>query len=189
MQGLLDNLKDSNIAVLFIVNLLLYSTYTIIFFFIKKYGHTKGIENPGYFFTIATSVMIGVRLIGGNLFDKLNKATLTAISMCGLSICYTLIAHTFSTGMFYMLAFFIGLGWGIGMPLLNALIFDFSVPRFRGTNLNLSLVMMQAGFFIGPFLGGILIGCWDYNGIFYLCGLLSSIAAVLMCTTIKRRPL
>jgi MFS family permease len=189
MQGLFDDLKDRNIAVLFAVNLLLYSTYTIIFFFIKEYSHTKGIENPGYFFTIATAVMIGVRLIGGAFFDKLNKATLTAFCLAGLAICYILIAHIFNTGMFYILAFFIGLGWGIVMPLLNALMFDFSLPSFRGTNLNLSLVMMQGGFFIGPFLGGVLIGLWGYNTIFYLCGLLSLFAAVLMHTIIKRKPL
>ncbi|MCX5813048.1 MAG: MFS transporter [Proteobacteria bacterium] len=189
IQGLFDNLKDKGIAVLFAVNLLLYSTYTIIFFFIKEYSHTKGIENPGYFFTIATAVMIGIRLIGGTFFDRLNKATLTALCMAGLALCYTLVAHILNTGMFYILAFFIGLGWGIVMPLLNALMFDFSPPRFRGTNLNLSLVMMQGGFFIGPFLGGVLIGRWGYNSIFYLCGILSIFAAVLMHTIIKRRPL
>jgi MFS family permease len=189
MQGLFDNLKDKGIAILFAVNLLLYSTYTIIFFFIKEYSHSRGIENPGYFFTIATAVMIGVRLLGGTFFDRLNKATLTAFCMAGLAACYTLLAYIFGEGMFYVLAFFIGLGWGIVMPVLNALMFDFSPPRFRGTNLNLSLVMMQGGFFIGPFLGGILIGRWGYNTIFYLCGILSIFAAALMHIITKSRPL
>ncbi|MCX5805617.1 MAG: MFS transporter [Proteobacteria bacterium] len=189
MKRLFDNIKDRKIAVLFAVNLLLYSAYTIIFFFIKEYGHRKGIENPGYFFTIATVVMIGIRLIGGTFFDRLNKATITGLSMAGLAVCYALVAHIFSEGMFYVLAFFIGLGWGIVMPLLNALIFDFSPPAFRATNLNLSLVVMQGGFFIGPFIGGIIIGRWGYNTIFYLCALLSFFAAALMHITMKRRSL
>lgn len=188
MHDLSDNLKDRNIVVLFAVNLLLYSTYTIIFFFIKEYSHTKGIENPGYFFTISTAVMIGVRLIGGTFFDRINKSALTALCMAGLAICYVLLAHIFSTTMFYILAFFTGLGWGIGIPLLYALLFDFSSPRFRGTNLNLSLVMMQAGFFIGPFFGGAFINRWGYHAAFYLCGMLSMFAAVLIYTIIKRRP-
>lgn len=186
MPGLSDNLKDRNIAVLFFVNLLLYSTYTIIFFFIKEYSHTKGVENPGYFFTIATGAMIVVRLLGGTFFDRKNKATLTAFSMAGLAVCYILLIHIFNTGIFYILAFFIGLGWGIAMPLLNALMFDFSHPGFRATNLNLSLIMMQAGFFIGPFLGGVLINRWGYNTIFYLCGILGLLAAALMQTITKR---
>jgi MFS family permease len=80
--------------------------------------------------------------------------------MAGLTICYVLLAHIFSTDMFYALAFFIGLVWGIVIPPLNALLFDYSPPRFKGTNLNFSLAIIQGGFFIGPFLVGILIDCW-----------------------------
>jgi len=89
--------------------------------------------------------------------------------------------------MFYTLAFFIGLGWGIVMPVIYALIFDLSLPRFRGMNLNLSFVMMQGGFFIGPFLGGALLNHWGYNALFYFCGVLSILAAALLYMIMQRR--
>jgi len=187
MQELSDDLKNKDIAVLFAVSLLLYSSYTVVFFFIKEYSHTRGIENPGYFFTIATAVMIGVRLFGGTFFDKVNKLILTMLCMAGLAVCYVLLSHISGVGMFYTLAFFIGLGWGIVMPVIYALIFDLSLPRFRGMNLNLSFVMMQGGFFIGPFLGGALLNHWGYNALFYFCGVLSILAAALLYMIMQRR--
>ncbi len=178
-REVLEDIKDRNVAILFLANLLLYSGYTAVFFFLKDYGIKIGIANPGIFFTIATAAMIGIRLLSGTLFDKLNKVSLTAWSLTGLTICYVALAHTHSQGLFYALSLLFGIGWGIVMPLLNALMFDLSQPRFRGLNLNLSLVFMQGSFFIGPFMGGFVMTTFGYGGLFYLCGTLSIITAGL----------
>ncbi len=178
-REVLEDIKDRNIVILFLVNLLLYSGYTAVFFFLKDYGIRIGIANPGIFFTIATTAMIGIRLLSGTLFDKLDKVSLTAWSLTGLAVCYALLSHTDGHALFYTLALFFGIGWGIVMPLLNALMFDLSQPRFRGFNLNLSLVFMQGSFFIGPFMGGFVMTTFGYKGLFYLCGTLSVITAGL----------
>ncbi len=178
-REVLEDIKDRNVVILFLVNLLLYSGYTAVFFFLKDYGIKIGIANPGIFFTIATAAMIGIRLLSGTLFDKLNKVSLAAWSLTGLTVCYVALAHTHSRGLFYALSLLFGIGWGIVMPLLNALMFDLSQPRFRGFNLNLSLVFMQGSFFIGPFMGGFVMTTSGYRGLFYLCGILSIITAGL----------
>ena len=178
-REVLEDIKDRNIIILFLVNLLLYSGYTAVFFFLKDYGIRIGIANPGIFFTIATTAMIGIRLLSGTLFDKPDKVSLTAWSLTGLAVCYALLSHTDGRALFYTLALFFGIGWGIVMPLLNALMFDLSQPRFRGLNLNLSLVFMQGSFFIGPFMGGFVMTTFGYKGLFYLCGTLSIITAGL----------
>lgn len=178
-REVLEDIKDRSVLILFLVNLLLYSGYTAVFFFLKDYGIKIGIANPGIFFTIATAAMIGIRLLSGTLFDKLNKVSLTAWSLTGLTVCYVALAHTHSQGLFYALSLLFGIGWGIVMPLLNALMFDLSQPRFRGLNLNLSLVFMQGSFFIGPFMGGFVMTTFGYKGLFYLCGVLSIITAGL----------
>jgi predicted MFS family arabinose efflux permease len=66
------------------------------------------------------------------------------------------------------------------MPLLHALIFDVSPPQFRGLNINLSVIMIQGGFFLGPFLGGLLLARWGYGALFYFCAALSLFAAWLI---------
>jgi MFS family permease len=41
-----------------------------------------------------------------------------------------------------------------------------SAERFRSLNANLMLFAAQAGFFLGPVLGGVLVAHWDYRGYF-----------------------
>ncbi len=188
-QGIREMIRGGasrEVLALFGSTLLLYSSYTIVFFFLKTYGHARGIANPGFFFTIATVVMIGIRLLGGAFFDKANKVGLTTASMTALAVCYGLLFHADGIASFYCLAFLAGLGWGIAMPLFNALIFDVSPPHLRSMNLNFSLVMMQGGFFIGPFLGGILSAHWGYGSLFYFCAFLSLAGAVLIQTCVKK---
>ena len=179
-KELFENLRNRKVFILLLANLFLYSGYTTVFFFLGGYGRKIGIVNPGIFFTIATLVMIGVRLFGGSLFDKTDKVLLTVLFMIDLVLCYAFLPFVGGHGFFYGLAFLTGLGWGIVMPVLNALMFDVSPLRFRGLNLNLSLVMMQGGFFIGPFLGGLVLGTGGYGALFIFCSGLSLLAAVLI---------
>lgn len=184
---LTDNLKDKGVVAILVVNLLLFCGYSAVFFFIEGYNRTTGIENPGLFFTIATFIMIGLRLFAGGFFDRIDKKLFIALSMVLLAVSYTML-----TGIprhilfFHGAAILAGFGWGAGSPLLSAFVFDISRPRFRGLNVNLSLVMMQGGFFIGPLLGGIFHGLWGYGAVFIFCAAAALSAAVLTYATGKK---
>ena len=52
---------------------------------------------------------------------------------------------------------------GIGYPAINGLMFEVSVPRFRPLNANLMLFAVQAGYFLGPVVGGALVAFGDYH--------------------------
>ena len=175
-----DDIKDRNVVILLIVNLLLYSGYTTVFFFLEGFGKKAGIGNPGLFFTIATIVMICVRLAGGAFFDKTNKVLLIVSSMTFLAFCYITLPFISGNTGFFVMAFLTGLGWGIVMPVLNAIMFDVSPPRFQGLNLNLSLVMMQGGFFVGPLAGGSILKYWGYPALFYFCSFSSMMGAAFV---------
>jgi predicted MFS family arabinose efflux permease len=187
MRDLFMNLKDRKVATLLVVQLLLYSSYTIVFFFLKEYASGRGIENPGFFFTVATAAMIGVRVTGSAFFDRFNKALITGASMAGLAACYFALGYVANSGAFYALALFSGLGWGIVMPMVIALMFDISAPRLRSMNLNLSLLMMQGGFFVGPFAGGLLVSGGGYHALFIFTACLSLFASGLVWIIFKRR--
>jgi MFS family permease len=173
-----EDLKNRNVLVLLAVNLLLYTCYTVVFFFLKGFGESIGIRNSGFFFTIATITMIIIRLTCGTLFDRINKVQVTAFSLTGLGLCNIGLAHTHGAGLFFFLSVLFGIGWGIVMPILTALMFDISPTRFRGLNINLSLVMLQAGFFLGPFFGGLILTHSGYVTLFYYCALLSILSAI-----------
>lgn len=183
LDGVMENLKDRRIIILLGLSLVVWTTFTPIFYFLKEYGTKLGIANPGWFFTLSTAAEILVRVVGGPLFDRLNKAVMLAASQALLCVGYTLMAHVSTPGVFFATSVLLGLGWGVAMPLLSGLMFDISQPRFRALNSNLAMEMFQAGFFIGPLAGGGLLLWWDYAGLYYACAIFSFVglgAALLL---------
>jgi predicted MFS family arabinose efflux permease len=171
-RDLIDNVKDPRIFSLLAVSLLLYMAFTPVFYFLKAYGQKIGIPNPGWFFTLSTFTEIAVRLFGGPFFDKMSKPRFLAFSLIGLVIAYLILANTSREILFYALGLLFGLCWGVAMPLLSGLLFDFSTVRFRALNTNLGVEMFQGGLFLGPIIGGWILAAWDYRALYYICGAL-----------------
>ncbi len=166
---ILRNLKDRRVLTLLLLMLLLYSSYTPVFFFLEGYAVKSGIANPGLFLTLSIVGEIGVRLLAGKLFDRFNKVYLVAGALASIGLGYLALAHVAGAAMFYGLGLFLGLGWGVAMPVMNALLFDISPPQLRGFNTNLGVQMFQAGFFIGPLMGGLILTRSDFSVVFYVC--------------------
>jgi len=87
--------------------------------------------------------------------------------------------------MFFALAGIAGVGWGVSMPLQAAVMFDISDPRARAMNQNLLMVMMQAGFFLGPLLGGWIISVSGYKALF-ACLAALTLASMIMMAAVRR---
>ncbi len=171
MDEIRNNLKDPRICILLGVNLFVYICYATVFYFMKGYATANSITEVGWFFTIATLVMIALRLAGGLFFDRFDKTRLIESAMFLLVPCFLLLGHTSGNSMLYLMACYYGLCIGFIMPLLNALLFDVSRPELRGVNVNLALFAMDAGFFLSPWLGGRLIaGGRSFAFLFSLCG-------------------
>jgi len=174
-----NNLKDRQVSILFLLMLLLYSSFTPVFFFLEGYAKKIGIPNPGLFFTLSTLSEIGVRLFAGSLFDRMNKVLLAAGSLAAIGVGYLALAHLAGPIMFYGLGIFLGLGWGVVMPVLSALMFDISPPHLRGLNTNLGVQMFQGGFFVGPLIGGLILAHWDFRILYTFCAIFAFGSAVL----------
>ncbi len=174
---IMDNLKDPRIVLILLAMLFFFSGYALVFFYLSGYGKSVGIAGVGLFFTLSTVGEIGVRFLAGSLFDKTNKAILAAWSLVIVSIGYVLLGNRPSTTVFFSLGLFLGLGWGVIMPVLNGLIFDVSSPRYRPFNTNLGMQMFQGGFFIGPFIGGAILSVAGFQWVFHACAGLGLAAA------------
>jgi predicted MFS family arabinose efflux permease len=173
LDGIWENLKDRRILLLLGLSLVVWTTFTPVFFFLEKQGSKMGIANPGWFLTLSTAVEILVRLVGGPIFDKLNKALMLAAAQGVLCVGYLLLASVSTSTPFFATAIVLGLGWGVAMPLLSGLMFDISRPKFRALNSNLAMEMFQAGFFIGPLAGGAILLRWDYAVLYIVCAICS----------------
>ncbi|WP_051328308.1 MFS transporter [Desulfatirhabdium butyrativorans] len=170
-------LFDSKLFPVFSAITLLYANYAAIFFFLKGYGLSKGMASIGFFFTVATLVMMAIRLAGSQWFDKWNKyrANGAALLLCAMAT--GMIVASSTLPVLIAAAFLCGVGWGIAMPLLNALVFDMSAPQYAGLNQNLALLMLQAGFFLGPLIGGKLFSAAGYPAVFIGAALMGALAA------------
>lgn len=185
LSGMLDSLRSPSVIMLLLSSLLLFCGYSAVFFYLKEFGIGRGIANVSLFFTIATVAMILVRLCGGWLFDRYSKITLCVMGLFATAVCYALLPACASGRGLFILAGIAGLGWGVAMPLQAAVMFDISSPRTRGMNQNLLIVMMQAGFFLGPLLGGWMISLSGYTALFASLAALT-VAAVLMMAGVGR---
>ncbi len=168
-DDLKENLSDLHIWVVLLLGLLVWTTFTPVFFFLKGFGDKINIPNAGLFFSLSTVMEISVRVVAGRMFDKVDKTLLLAGSLAWLAAGFFLLAQVRGEILFYGMGIFLGLGWGVAMPVLSGLTFDLSQPRFRALNTNLSMEMFQGGYFVGPLGGAYLLSHWDYEGLFFSC--------------------
>ncbi len=165
-----ENLKRRDVLLILAVNLLVFLSHTTVFYFMKDFSLRLGLGDVGMFFTILTLVMIGVRLLGGILFDKVSKRRTLQIFMPLLVLCFILFGRIESRGMYYLMAGAYGLCLGVIFPLLNAAMFLASPPHLRVVNSNLMLFMMDAGFFLGPYAAGALLAAgFSFRLLFNIC--------------------
>jgi predicted MFS family arabinose efflux permease len=185
-DGLL-NLRNPQVWSLLVINLIVWTSFTTIFFFLKGFGDKIGISNPGLFFTVSTFTEMAVRVLAGHLFDRADKKLLLIASIMILVGGYVSIGMVSGPTGFFILAFALGLGWGIILPVINGFLFDVSEPEFRGLNANLATQMFQAGFSLGPLAGGMILSHYGYFSLFLISGLflLTAIPLTLL-TTVKR---
>jgi MFS family permease len=170
MRELGENLKQCDVVLLLVINLLMYLSYATAFFFMKDFSLQLGPGDVGVFFTISMLMMILVRLLGGTVFDRVNKLRVLQAFLLLLAVCFVLFTFARDFWMLYAMAAFYGLCIGIVFPLLNATMFSISPARLRGLNANLTLFMMDAGYAFSPSIGGALHAAgYPFNALFKLC--------------------
>jgi predicted MFS family arabinose efflux permease len=179
LQEVREDLRHMPILFSLMAMLFLYSGHALVFFFLDGYGRSIGIADTGFFLTLSSLGEIGCRVVAGSRFDRAPKASLLTWTMVGLALGYGALAHVPGRIAFFGLGLALGIGWGIAMPVFNSLMFDISQPRFRAFNINLGFQMFQAGFFLGPFVGGPVVARAGFRSLYYAAAGLSLLSALL----------
>ncbi len=180
LRGLRESLDDPRILFLLFASLVVWTTFAPVFFFIESFGQNLGISNVGWFFTLSTFAEIGVRIGAGKAFDHFDKPKILGGAMIWLGIGFLFLGGVSSPVPFFLAGIFLGVGWGVVMPLLTAIVFDISQPRFRALNTNLTMTVFQGGFFLGPLLGGAALLHWDHRVLYSASGIVLFMAAALL---------
>ena len=178
-----DNFRQHAVAILLVAMLFIYLTHATFFYFMKNLSLQTGVGNVGVFFTVSMVTMIAVRLFGAAMFDRVNKLRLLMIVLVLLVLCLIALPNVSTLSGYYLLAVVYGGTMGIALPILNALIFSASAPALRGLNTSMGMFTIDAGYFITPYLGGMLITLGaDFGTLFYVAAgfTLLCLALILM---------
>jgi predicted MFS family arabinose efflux permease len=178
MAGASASLRSRPVALLLIASVALYAGYAAVFFYLQQLGAAREIDNSGFFFSLATLVMMLTRLFGGMFFDRFDKVYLSTAGFLIIAVSYALLPFADHPSTFFALALPLGLGWGVVMPLQSALMFDRSAVAARALNQNLSMAMMQVGFFVGPAAAGVFLAATGFAGLFAAATLATLVAAL-----------
>lgn len=185
------NVMQLPVALLLLLNMSYFANWSSLFFLFKGFAQQQGLANVGAFFTVQMMSMIVVRLLAGRLFDVVDKARLVGICFIIVAVGHLTMDHLPGTWAVPLEGVIFGLGMGLGYPAINGLMFQISSLRFRSLNANLMLFAVQAGFFLGPVVGGALVAHWDYHGYFLASSGLALVAAalsVVLATKAARGP-
>ena len=148
------DLRSPGVARLLIANGLVFTSTTVVFFFMKDRLKEMDMHNVGLFFSVSTAATIGVRVFCGKLLDRMDRFAMLLAVLLLLSAILVLFSFVEGTGALLVLAGAYGMCIGFAMPQLNAAMFEISRPRMRGFNTNLMLFTMDAGYVFGPLLAG-----------------------------------
>jgi len=176
-------LSSAQVVRLLLSSLLLISGYSAIFYYIRQYGARVAIDDAGLFFSLASAAMIFIRIFFSHMFDRYNKIWLSTAAIILAGISYLLIPLFPVKTIFLLLAVFMGIGWGIAMPLQAAVMFDMATPATRAISQNMLMAMLQAGFFFGPLVGGLVISGFGFTTFFMFTAAVTALSAFLMAKT------
>ena len=151
------NMANRPVVLLLVTTLLAFFGHATVFYFMKDLAVQKNLGDVGLFFTLAMGTMILVRAFGGPAFDLIDKTFTLIAGFLVLTFCFFMFPQVEGGLFFYGLAGLYGLGMGVILPQINALIFSFSDPHLRGLNTNLGLFVMDLAYFITPAIGGAMV--------------------------------
>lgn len=164
-----ENFHLPGIARSLLLSLLAYSAFAAMFYFVEPAARERGLPNVGLFFTVTTAAEIATRLLLGRTLDRMPKGLSLGLSLALVAACFVMLALVSTQWGLLVLGAGFGLGWGVAMPLFNAVLFDRSPPRLRALNANLGMEMFSGGFFLGPGLAGFLAENLGFGILFLAC--------------------
>jgi MFS family permease len=159
------SLSHRRLVLVILLGVAYFANWSSLYYLFKGFATERGLGNVGAFFSALTAVMIGIRLLGGRLFDRFDKARLATFSFAMIALGHLALA-TLPIDAAPLVGAFFGVGLGAGYPALNGLVFELSEPRYRPQNANLMMFAVQLGSFLGPAVGGVLVARAGYAGYF-----------------------
>jgi len=180
------NAARVRMALLLVTNTVNLTAFSSVFFLSKGYFRARELPNVATFFLIQMLCMVGVRLFGSQVFDRIVKMRIVVASFTLTGVACALLMGAKGWPMVCVCAVIMGTGMGLGTPALNSLMYSISEERYRGVNANLMAMAQQMGHFVGPILGTVAVGLLGDSG-FLILDMGVCVLGVALCAFYVRR--
>jgi predicted MFS family arabinose efflux permease len=155
LRRCLIGLKRPWLLALLFATATFYYTYAWVFYNAFGLSTKAGIANPGDLLSLASLCTILFRVIVGRRLDGAwRPALLAGALILNALAAFLLAACSLPKWGYYVDFALFGLAWGAAVPLLLSAVMERSPKDEQGFNLNASSQMQDAGYFLGPMLGG-----------------------------------
>ncbi len=167
------------VLTLLVVNGLYFITFSALFFLFKSLAAVRGYPRPGLFFSVQMTVMIGLRLLAGRIFDQVAASLLVFSAFACTAAAFLALLLFPDPGAVLAIAVLFGLGMGFAVPPLNSLLYKVTPPERRGYNANIMLFTVHFGSFLGPFAGAWCIEVAGYDAFLAAGAVLTVLTALV----------
>ena len=168
----LGDFFDGRVAHVAIVMLFAAFTYAGMISFVTLYGSELGLANPGAFFLVYAIGVAIVRPYSGKLMDKHGPALLIVYSFLMSISGLVILSYINSEIGFLSSGFIIGLGNGIIMPTVMAMVINLVPANRRGVANATLYSAMDLGIAVGSVILGYISEFFSISIMYRVCGLM-----------------
>jgi MFS family permease len=131
--------------------------------FISIFAQPRGVQNPGFYFTVQAIALLVSRMFTGRLADRHGRAFVIVPGIILMTVALALLPFAHGFPAFVISASLFGLGFGTAQPATMALLIDRVRPEQRGLATGTYFTGFDAGISIGSILLGMVSQHWGFG--------------------------
>ena len=136
------------------------------FSFIPLLGISRGVANPGLYFTAVAISSIVARLLTGRIADRNGRFAAIVPGMIVTAVGMYIVSSAASAEAFLLAGVAVGIGFATAQPALQALAIDLAGPAERGTAMATFWAFTDFGVITGSFLSGQIVAVSGFGAVF-----------------------
>ena len=159
------------------------------FSFIPLLGISRGVTNPGLYFTAVAIASIVARLLTGRIADRRGRFAAIVPGMIVTAVGMSIVSSAASAEAFILAGVAVGIGFATAQPALQALAIDLAGPAEKGTAMATFWAFTDFGVITGSFVSGQIAAVSGLGTVFVVSAVMPLVGlAGLLAWRQARRP-